>query len=141
MTWRPSSIIVCDDIRVEMDGKQILVGVYAGDIIFPSFPARMNQLLFRVEVIAYNEPHKTLSFRIMNNSGDVLMNLDGDAPPEHPSENSVFVFALHQPVFSREEKYTVEFGFDGVLKNIGEFRVRLPHNSLELEKAASKPLA
>tara|TARA_R110001606_G_scaffold188662_1_gene336516 strand:- start:852 stop:1319 length:468 start_codon:yes stop_codon:yes gene_type:complete len=31
--------VVCDDVRVEDNGKIILIGVYAGDIVVPQFPA------------------------------------------------------------------------------------------------------
>lgn len=34
-------ILVCDDIRQENNGKQILIGVYKGAIIVPEFPARL----------------------------------------------------------------------------------------------------
>lgn len=32
------SVIVCDDIRKEVTGKEILIGVYSGEIVLPSFP-------------------------------------------------------------------------------------------------------
>lgn len=36
---KPLFVVFCDDIRQEVNGKQILIGVYAGDIILQSFPA------------------------------------------------------------------------------------------------------
>lgn len=33
------AVIVCDDVRREANGKEILIGVYAGDIMVQSFPA------------------------------------------------------------------------------------------------------
>ncbi|MGB3583235.1 MAG: hypothetical protein WBA40_19295 [Roseiarcus sp.] len=33
-----SAVIICDDIRQEMNGKQILIGVYGNAIIVPSMP-------------------------------------------------------------------------------------------------------
>jgi hypothetical protein len=32
------SVVVCDDIRKEVTGKEILIGVYSGEIVLPSFP-------------------------------------------------------------------------------------------------------
>ena len=32
------SVIVCDDIRKEVTGKEILIGVYSGEIVLRSFP-------------------------------------------------------------------------------------------------------
>lgn len=34
--------VVCDDIRREDTGKDILIGVYSGDILVPRFPANIN---------------------------------------------------------------------------------------------------
>jgi hypothetical protein len=34
--------VVCDDIRREMTGKEILIGVYGSNIAVPSFPAPLN---------------------------------------------------------------------------------------------------
>src|SRR6266487_6631936 len=33
------SIVMCDEIRTETTGKDILIGVYSGDILVSSFPA------------------------------------------------------------------------------------------------------
>jgi hypothetical protein len=33
-----TSVIVCDSARREVSGKEILIGVYSGDIVVPSFP-------------------------------------------------------------------------------------------------------
>ena len=40
------SIILCDDIRREDNGKLLLVGVYSGDIIPSSFPAFLSLRLY-----------------------------------------------------------------------------------------------
>lgn len=38
----PKYAIVCDDIRREDNGKQILIGIYTGDIIVSAFPTNLN---------------------------------------------------------------------------------------------------
>jgi hypothetical protein len=35
------SVLICDDVRREENGKEILIGVYSGDIIVTRFPAAM----------------------------------------------------------------------------------------------------
>ena len=37
-----TAVILCDDIRREISNKDILIGVYSGDIVVPSFPALIN---------------------------------------------------------------------------------------------------
>lgn len=41
MAQRPLVVdytIICDDVRIENNGKQIFIGVYSDDIVFSSFP-------------------------------------------------------------------------------------------------------
>lgn len=37
-----TAVILCDDIRREISNKDILIGVYSGDIVVPAFPALIN---------------------------------------------------------------------------------------------------
>jgi len=48
-----ASVILCDDIRKEVTNKEILIGVYAGDIVISSFPA-MAPLAFWIELIPHS---------------------------------------------------------------------------------------
>jgi hypothetical protein len=51
---RFSPIVMCDEIRTEITGKDILIGVFSGDIIIPSFPAAIG-VAFWAEVESSNE--------------------------------------------------------------------------------------
>lgn len=42
MTELRADSIFCDDIRVELNGKQILIGVYTGDILTTQFPVMLH---------------------------------------------------------------------------------------------------
>lgn len=39
--FRIDSLLLCDDIRKEDNGKAIIIGVYTGDIVVPKFPAAL----------------------------------------------------------------------------------------------------
>lgn len=39
MLSKITSVIICDDVRREMSGKDILIGVYSGTINVPAYPA------------------------------------------------------------------------------------------------------
>lgn len=46
------TVIVCDDIRKEVTGKEILIGVYSGEIVLPSFPSWFPaSLWFEIETL------------------------------------------------------------------------------------------
>ncbi len=46
MIPRNAMALVCDDFRVEITGKYIIVGMYSGNIAIPAEPFRVNQLAF-----------------------------------------------------------------------------------------------
>jgi hypothetical protein len=41
-----ASLIICDDVRVEFNGKVIMIGVYTGDMLIPAEPFIASQLYF-----------------------------------------------------------------------------------------------
>lgn len=43
--------VLCEDVRKEDNGKQILIGVFPGDLLIPDFPAPI-QLAVYIELIA-----------------------------------------------------------------------------------------
>lgn len=44
-----NNVLICDDVRVENNGKHIFIGVYTGDILFESLPAIFSPI-FWVEI-------------------------------------------------------------------------------------------
>jgi hypothetical protein len=58
-----TAVLVCDDIRKENNGKDILIGVYSGDILLPSLPAQLS-LAFWIEVAPVQVGSKKATFRI-----------------------------------------------------------------------------
>lgn len=51
MSARIVSLIVCDDVRKEINGKDLLIGVYSGDVVVASYPAVIQAALW-IEVEA-----------------------------------------------------------------------------------------
>lgn len=65
-----SNAVVCDDVRKEMSGKDILIGVYASSMNISSLPAQLN-LCFWMEIV----PKK---------SGNLSMEFKLETPGKHP---------------------------------------------------------
>jgi hypothetical protein len=58
-------VVVCDDIRREFNGKEILIGVYGSDIVVSNFPSPLN-LSFWVQFTAPEvAPEIPLEVRLM----------------------------------------------------------------------------
>lgn len=49
MTLRNTTVVVCEDIRIEGNGKHILIGVYPTDMIVGQFPASL-RLAFWIRI-------------------------------------------------------------------------------------------
>jgi hypothetical protein len=41
-----TAALVCDDVRKEINGKDILIGVYSGGILVPQFPGEVTMALY-----------------------------------------------------------------------------------------------
>src|SRR3954452_21717641 len=51
MSLRVNTAVVAEDVRREISGKDILIGVYGGDIMVPGYPATMTLALwFEMEI-------------------------------------------------------------------------------------------
>jgi hypothetical protein len=65
MTDRTAIFFVCDDVLVSMNSKLTVLGMYGGNIIIPSDPTTINQLvvLFQIET-PIKKPFQKLTLQI-----------------------------------------------------------------------------
>jgi hypothetical protein len=70
------SLLLCDDIRREDNGKELLIGVYSGGIrFFGAGPGRLRQLYFRIELEQEGENLESpFSLELTAPSGAKLIN-------------------------------------------------------------------
>ena len=61
-TPKISAAIVCDDVRLEVNGKQIIIGVYNSDIRLDSYPSTIMLTLW-LQVENFHEEDATIKFR------------------------------------------------------------------------------
>lgn len=129
--YQVKSVLVCDDIRKEVNGKDILIGVYADSIIFPNFPARLRQLCLRIVVQTDQAKFDQVNISVISEKGGTLMQMSHSLDVV-PNEGSATVNVPMQNVsFPEPAAYKILFGLDEPAKEIGDFEVRLPKTSLE----------
>lgn len=63
------SVIICDDVRKEVSQKDILIGVYGGEINVGSYPAPL-KLSFWIETMNKAVGKSDLTFKIESPSGN-----------------------------------------------------------------------
>jgi hypothetical protein len=77
--------LICDDARREINGKEIIIGVYGGDIVVPKFPAGL-RLTVWIEYSVVGEGEIDLKPRVVTGHGSELFSAEltaqifGDSP-------------------------------------------------------------
>jgi hypothetical protein len=136
------SVILCDDIRREDNGKEILIGVYNGVILFPKFPAVLRQLILRIEYDGVDKPKHRLRLALIDSQNQMIFEAEGEAEAAVPSDPSVFAVRLGALRFDQSTRLNVRFGIDGPARMVGWFEVRdvTKQNTLasQVANAASK---
>lgn len=84
-----SSVIICDDARREDNGKDILIGVYSGDIIVPSFPAALG-LSFWFEYSFDRPGVQDIKFRVVTDRGTELFGVGFKVQVEGQNQSGSF---------------------------------------------------
>jgi len=90
-TLETTAAIICDNVRHEVTGKQILIGVYTGTILVPSFPAALTLALWLEQ-----EPRRTgtvpFSVRLATDRGTVLFSAEMEFEILAAEEPATLVF-------------------------------------------------
>jgi hypothetical protein len=131
------SIIICDDVRAEAGGKQMIFGLYDEEILVQSFPVVLPKLCFRISTRVYGSDPKTISFKIHGKDGQEIVNFSGPHAPD-PQQSIIggyrrygSLFAVQPCVFTAPGTFTISMGMDGPPRKVGEFYVVLPRNAEE----------
>src|SRR5262249_52639797 len=126
--YKVCSVIVCEDVRQEVSGKEILIGVYNDSIILSTFPGLLPQLVIRVVVkildqmatkftLSIKDPHQNI---LKTWAGTFAHGLDYKSPV-------VLGFRVLAISFIGQGNYSVHLGIDDEpVELIHEFQVRQP---------------
>jgi len=131
------SVILCDDIREEKSGKEILIGVYTSSIIFGQFPAKMPKLIFRIALSIERADFKRVKAKIVDQDGKQLFSMDqpvGGLPPAASDEQILIGFAGTNLTFQEPAKYRLLFALDDEPEEIARFSVRGPNTDAEASR-------
>jgi hypothetical protein len=100
-----SSVIFCDDIRKEVTNKDILIGVYTGDILVGSFPAWINLSIW-AEIFASEKGVEKFDLRLMVGDREPL--LFKASMEFHQSGGAAFAIPGMQIHFEKEGDLALE---------------------------------
>jgi|ERR1700688_2275724 len=132
MPYQVRSVIFADETRFEMDGREILIGVFNDGAIFATFPATLDKLFVRVSVLFDHAAYKTFNINMVSDSGRVVFNHSAPINPIQSIEApSLFGFSVRPIAFPAPETINVEIGIDEPPKLVSTFTVRAPRNPQE----------
>jgi hypothetical protein len=135
--WSPYHVIICDDIRQEIGGKQTLIGTYNEVMIVPAIPAILPSIAFRVAINMSRTDYKTCQFKLSSPGGSPVIQSGGNVQVQRTDEYVSFVFQSTIVTMPELGEYPIEFGLDENRRRVGRLVVRLPNTDEERSKLAS----
>jgi hypothetical protein len=117
--YKVSYVLVCDLIRRELSGKDLVVGIYNDFIPFASFPASMPTICFRISLRLERDDFKFFHFSVKTPDGIALINAARPLPSPNTNYQTVINMEFVRPVFPRPGRYSIHFGLDEFLEEIG----------------------
>jgi hypothetical protein len=125
-TFTFRSFIVCEDVRTEINGKQILIGAYAGAILAESLPAFWPIFAMRVEVSPKKDTYEGVQLKIEKPNGTLLSIFDmTNVKIRDVAYPAALVFQRSPMAFDMEGDYAVSLAMDCKPINIGSFTVAI----------------
>jgi len=120
------SVIVCDDVRQESNGKAILIGVYDDTMTVSAFPAVLPQLCFRIAVDFKGNRYGQFTVIIHDHSANApLTSMTQPIGDTNADETTVVIVEVANPKFSQPTTISILFGADREPEEIGHIAVRL----------------
>lgn len=116
------SLLVCDEIRQEVGGKQLIIGAYAGVIVLPFLPY-VGRLTLRFEVKAHRNFYQSVACTVFNPDKSVFFHEDTPYPVQYPQYPLSFYFTDMFPNFPSEGEYSVHLKMDSDPRPVGSFEI------------------
>jgi hypothetical protein len=126
---RVRSVLICDDVRQEKNGKEILIGVYRDVIVVKDIPYVMPGVFFWISTgPAKAVVGKRFGFKVTDPANNAIAKSIGmvSGPSEHPEEPYVIRIRIENLVLTQAGKYAIFFGEPGHEDQVSSFIVRPP---------------
>src|ERR1700730_9880236 len=121
------SVILCDDIRPEMSGKEILIGVYNDSMLFAKIPAVMKPLVIRVSADILDAAVKPATMHLKDMHQTELWKGEVNISSMNKQEHVAFGFIIQGLTLYAAGTYTLELNLDNdIPQKASDFDVRLP---------------
>jgi hypothetical protein len=131
------SVLLCDEVRLETNGKQMILGLYDDEILVATFPALLPKLTLRIGIRFKGADPKNMTLLVKGKKGHAIINYTGPFPNENKAQTIAgekryaMLFVIQPCIFGETDKFQISLGLDGPPRKIAEFLVVLPRNEEE----------
>lgn len=132
-SYRFNYFLICDDIRREDNGKEILIGVYNDEILVQSLPILLASLHFRLSLYPKNLSLREFGLSVTTPTGANIVKAEGQLIGEHNRNVQSIINVAAKPLMLPElGAYSVRFRLGkGKEMDVGRFVVRHPTSDAE----------
>lgn len=118
-------VLLCDDVRQEVNKKAILIGYYPNnEIVVPSLPTNVAVQTFMIMLVPHKKHYSNVTFKVRDPRGQQLLDLNGEATFEDIDKLTSVVFQRSPAAYLAEGKHDLIFGMgDEKPRKIGEFTI------------------
>jgi hypothetical protein len=140
--YKIRSVLICDDVRQEITGKEILIGLYNDSILFNAFPTIMSQFVVRISLDIFDLSTQKFRMSLIDPKGTTLNNSGAPLNKDMFKDHVTFGFAMQGLTFYLPGKYEIHFALnDDPLEKISDFDVRLPRDDQEKSRVPKPQVA
>lgn len=135
-SYRVRSWLMCDDIRIENNGKYLLIGVYSGTVrLRRPLPVTLSTLSFWIQLDLKKLDYGDYELRLLDPRRQEAAHLRGPARFTRVDEPGVVICLTGPLTLSSYGTYSVEFGFGRPLRLLGSFAVHSPEEATPFKAA------
>jgi hypothetical protein len=125
--------MICDDVRREDNGKEIIIGVYSETIIVESFPVLLATFAVRFVIRVPIKRPLTLDGSIAGPDGVDIVKFQGELRAEREETYNAFSFKMSPLVLRAPGMHSIRAGIETKPRSVYSF------NAVTREQFAPKP--
>lgn len=117
--------MICDDVRVEDNGKTIIIGIYHDNIIVPGLPFVMPNLVTWTKWDITKGLIKKFEFTISSPDGKVMGHVRGEPSAKAFGKKAILQIAISPFAIKEAGEYRIDAKINETDVLIGSFEVQL----------------
>lgn len=124
--FRCRNVLICDEIREEVGGKQLIIGAYSGVILIPFLPFFAPKITVRFEIKVAKAHYDHAECTVLRPNGSIFYHDARTFDLRYPEFSTTIVFVLGGLTFEHTGDYTMLLAMDSAPMAVGDFSIVTP---------------